>query len=707
MEFFTVSKTPRPVRLSEETRRFADESLHSKYGRETWATPSVCLDGLPDDPSRTSLDLYDIAIRKIAEEAPVRIVDGELVSGAATLGVAITHNVPAMIGGHSICSSVSHLTVNFEKVLKIGINGFDREIDESLARHKGDEKKERFLKSAKSVVASFRIWHERYLAALKEKGMDENYDVLTRVPFEPAKSYREAVQSIWFTFAWLRVCGNWPGFGRLDKMLSPYLEHDLDAGILTLDEAREILAHFFIKGCEWVRGEECGSGDAQHYQNIVISGIDADGNDITCRATYLILDVIEELGIGDFPTSVRLNKKSDEKFIRRVAEVIRHGGGVIAIYNEDLILDAMTGFGYPLSEARNFANDGCWEVQVPGKTCFSYCPFDSLRILQHETLGGRTLTYPDFESLFAAYSRDLYAKVAEITDGINGRFADTSVPACDWEWKDGTPCTCVSIFEDGCIERGTSYFEGGAVYNVVSPHIGGLPDTANELYAIKKLVFDDKLVTFEELNKILLNNWEGAEELRAYVRSHYRFYGNDNDEVDMIAARIIDEFAAHAAECGKRTKVFLPCGVSTFGRQIEWAPGRTASAHGFRYGDVLAGNFSPTPGTDFEGTTAIIRSYCKADLKKMVTGAALDVSLLPSSVAGETGLEALVGLIRGFLSLGGFFGQIDVADPEILRAAQEDPEKYATLQVRVSGWNARFVTLNREWQNMVIERDSK
>ena len=151
---------------------------------------------------------------------------------------------------------------------------------------------------------------------------------------------------------------------------------------------------------------------------------------------------------------------------------------------------------------------------------------------------------------------------------------------------------------------------------------------------------------------------------------------------------------------------FVP-GVSTFGRQVDWLPNRTATAFGYRKGDILAGNDSPTPGTDCAGATAMIKSHCKADLVRQSCGAALDVKILPATLSGQSGVDALVSLMRGFLALDGFFLQLDAVDVETLRAAQENPQDFKTLSVRVSGWNARFVTLNREWQNMIIERNAQ
>ncbi len=712
MIFYTAFDSPRPIRLPESTRAFAYASLEEhRYGLEAMNTPAVPLDHVEGIADLSPLEIYDIAIREIARKAPIRLVNGERISGAATLGYAIHHVVPATREGHALHSSISHLTADFETVLRRGVNGIRADAERALEIHKGTDR-EAFIRSCLSALDAFSVWHGRYMEALRAAADSETTDEeararfaatrghLERVPFDTPTSFHEAVQSLWFTFAFLRLTGNWPGIGRIDYLLGPYLERDLAAGVLTLDEARDILAHFFIKGCEWVRGGNCGSGDAQHYQNILLGGIDEDGRDVTCAVTYLVLDILEELPIGDFPTTVRVSKNTDEALLRRVAEVMRHGGGALAIYNEDLVLDALTGYGYPLAEARKFANDGCWEVQIPGKTYFTYSPFDSLWILQHRTLGAyaEDVDYPDYEALFAQYLSDLEDHVRHLCTSI----ARTSVPTKDWAWSPNMPCTVVSLFEQGCIEKGLSYLEGGPVYNVISPHLGGLADTVNALYAIKKLVFEDKRLTFRELMTVLRENWEGNEPLRQFALNRYRYYGNDNPACDAVAAAVLDNFAAICRRYDGLCPIKFPAGVSTFGRQLEWAPHRLAAPHGRKQGEVLAANASPTPGTDREGVTAMIRSYCAADLTKQVTGAALDCKLLPTSVRGEDGLNALVAILRGFVAEGGFFLQPDVADARILHEAQEHPENYQTLSVRVSGWNARFVTLCKEWQDMVI-----
>lgn len=702
MIFFAVNGE-RPIRLSEETRKFAFDSLNHKYGQDACKTPAVSMDDVKNFEQLSALEKYDMAIERIVNEAPIRICDGEKISGAATLGLAITHFVPATFNGKAFFESVSHLTIDFETVLKKGVNYIQNQAEESLKKHKGTEK-EAFSNSCLHCLDCMRIWHSRYLDELKKMPeYQANYENLKNVPFDPATSFYEAVQSIWFTFAFVRLCGNWTGIGRIDWLLGDYLEKDLEKGVLTVDEAREILAHFFIKGCEWIKGGDYGSGDAQHYQNILLGGIDENGNDVTNTVTYLVLDILEELGISDFPTTVRINKNTDPKLLTRIAEVLRLGGGVIAVYNEDLIIESLVDYGYTLGEARKFANGGCWEVQIPGKTYFIYTSFDSLQILQQNTLDNysESVSFSDFDSLYSAFIDNLRRGVQGIMDECNAdRFICTTIPIKEWKYRPIKPCTVVSLFEAGCIEKGLSYLEGGPVYNVVSPHIGGLPDVVNSLYAIKKLVFDEQKVTFCQLMSILKNDWQDNEALRLYALNRLTYFGNDNDEVDLIAKRIIDDFAQICD--GLISAYKTPAGVSTFGRQLDWCGLRLATPYGKVKNSVLAGNFSPTPGTDKEGATAIIQSYCKADLKRTVSGAALDIKLLPSAVNGENGVEAIASLIRGFAALGGHFMQLDIADTELLKQAQEHPEEYQHLSVRVSGWNARFVTLDKVWQDMII-----
>lgn len=699
MEFFTYNYEKRPVRLKEETRQFAYDSLNHKYGKDTRKTPAVSLDTMPGIEEMSRIQKYDIAISEICKNAPIRIADGEMLSGSATLGNAIDHVVPATYKGENIERSVSHLTVDFETVLKIGMIGISKKIDERFSDPELTDEQKAFLMSAKNTVESFKLWHKRYLDELKDREeYKDNYQNLLNVPMNPANSFYEAVQTIWFCFAFLRLTGNWPGIGRLDVLLGDYLKKDLESGKITIKKAREILAHFFIKGCEWITGDDTRSGDAQHYQNIVLAGIDENGNEVANEVTYLVLDILEELNIGDFPTTVRLNRNSPEKLLRRIAEVMKHGGGVLAIYNEEVVIDAMTNVGYSLSEARRFANDGCWEMQVPGKTNFIYAAMDALSVLLIDTLNlnGTPNHFDSIEELKETFFEKLKIRQDVLYDLL---FNSDGSPK-----KDECPATTVSLFEEGCIKNAADYNMAGTTYFVRGSHLGLIADVGNSLRAIDKLCFIDKIMSFDSFMEILKNNWEGEEALRQYVLNEISYYGNDDDEADSYTKEIADRFADMIFEYKTQKNSFFVPGISTFGRQIEWSENHTATPHGYKKGAVLAPNMSATPGSDVSGATALIKSYCKIDLRKQTSGAALDLKLLPNSVKGEEGTDALVSLMKGFVLLGGCFIQPDIVDNSVLLDAQKHPENYASLSIRVSGWNARFVTLSKSWQDMCIEK---
>ena len=481
-----------PMRLGQATRELAQLALSGAWGRAL-AETTLSLDGRAEFALLSAEMRYAQCVKLIAEEAPLRIFSGMWLVGSASLRQASCHELPVRCDGRPAFSSTSHLTLGFDQVLKVGYRGLRARVEERLATGELDERGTDLLQAMQVCLDAAAIWHQRYLdelTVLAEGAVGEErarllaiYDNLRLVPELPPENFTQAVQALWFLFAFQRLCGNWPGIGRIDAMLGEFLARDLASGAITLDEAREMLAHFWIHGCEWIGAPNSfgGSGDAQYYQNIVLAGVDAEGNDLINEVTYLVLDVVEELHISDFPIAVRLNSHSPERLLRRIAEVQRHGSGIVAVYNDEVVIPALVEFGYPIREARRYANDGCWEVQIPGETCFSYRPFDMLALLQ-EILGITTEdeppAYADFDALYAAFYHRLARQIAEIH-----RDADTFALG-------GPPSTLVSLLEQDCIARGRGYYDRGARYNVYAPHAGGLPDTGNNLFAIQKIVYE-------------------------------------------------------------------------------------------------------------------------------------------------------------------------------------------------------------------------
>jgi len=694
---FSPSGEDCPKRLSEKTRMLAKRYLSGEIGRsmksvlEIDVGVKIPLSFYLEMPSNNKL--YAEAVRMIAEKSPLRILAGEKIAGAATLKEATYHQVPLLDE-----ASVSHTTIGFEHALEVGYNGIKEQINFRISRGGLNVDQVDLLESMLSCIASAGIWKNRHLEELKETGNDEVFESLKNVPENPPVNFREAVQALWMLWDFQRLCGNWSGIGRIDKMLGPFLKRDLAAGKINIDEARELIAHFWIKGCEWITAENRGSGDAQFYQNVVLAGVDENGHELANEVTDLVLDVVEELHISDFPIAVRLSSKIDERLLRRVATIQRLGGGIVAVYNEDKIIPSLVKFGYPLKEARNFANDGCWEILIPGKTSFGYQPFDMLAILQETlSLNSKNDAIPEFASFDILYEDFKNRLALKLSTMINEYIPSISLST-----------VLIDLLVEGCIEKARSYRNLGPKYTVLSPHAGGMADVANSLFAIKKMVYEDCKFTLAELVRILRDNWDGYEEVRRSIQQKLDFYGNDSKEADEIVRRVFDDFTELAAMVPCRNGILRPAGISTFGREMTtFLSDRTATAAGTKKGDVLALNFSPSPGTDKRGPTAVIKSHCSVDFSKLPCGTALELKISPANLKGEKGLDALVGLMKTFVSLGGIFMQIDVVDTVMLRDAQLHPEKYPNLSVRVAGWSARFATLSEQWQELIINRSEQ
>ena len=274
----------------------------------------------------------------------------------------------------------------------------------------------------------------------------------------------------------------------------------------------------------------------------------------------------------------------------------------------------------------------------------------------------------------------------------------------DHELDVNRPATLVSLFMEDCIEKAKGYYNGDTRYTFRAPHAGGMPDVCNSLLVLKKAVFEDSLISLKRFVNVLRDNWNGAEELKGRMRKSYRFYGNDDPESDEMMQRLFDDYTDCVGYIPFRNGIHRPAGISTFGRKVPWLEHRMAVFHGFGKGDILATNFSPTPGTDNRGPTAALKSYCKVDFDKLPNGATLELKMHPSCVDGGAGKRALVALYKSFIALGGFYLTIDVIDTEVLKNAQKNPERYPNLAVRVAGWCTRFTTLHKKWQDMIIQR---
>ncbi len=659
-----------------------------------------------------------------AEKSALDILPEELLAGSASNIQAVRHFIPGFLPAEESGipnHSISHTTVDFGDAVRKGLKGLEKEI---ISRKEGDpdQHHQDFFLGLLDVIRAMRIWTKRYIAAYKEILADisqQQYHgncsrlvkILERVPENPPETFAEAIQSFWSFFEFQRLCGNWSGLGRFDEILGPYLDADLAAGRITLEEARELVAHFWIKGAEWCWGlrkknprPEPDSGDAQNYQNIILSGIDAEGRHIENHVTFLVLDVIAELHISDYPVAVRVNRNTSDKLLQRIAAVQLLGGGIVSVYNEDTVLDGLVKSGFAPAEARRFTNDGCWEVIIPGHTNFTYVPYDIYYLFQQTLLetGGR-VSYGELYDGFLAKVREL-AESFKSTQANYGTFPEKKSPGDYPERQIKAADVVLSLLEPSCRESGCSYTLHGTKYVMRGFHLAGLPDVANSLYAIKKLVFEEKLVSLPKLLEILEADWSGYEDLRLRFANDLLYYGNDNQEADAVLQKVFADCAAAAGKNRKIHDIIVSVGVSTFGREIAWAEARLATPFGKHAHEYLAPNLAPTPGTDRSPLTAVVNSYCRMDFTATPNGCPLDLRLSADVRNIPDAEKMLAGILKSFVEQGGFYLQIDTVDPEMLKAAQKDPDRFPNLVVRISGWSARFATLEKKWQDMIINR---
>ncbi len=705
-------------RLCEETRALAARYLKGEYRHRLRDMGFRLADlHLPEDcPPEIRHGKNTILT---AERSAIDILPEERLAGSASNIQALRHRIPGFPADEEWSDSISHTTADFGDAVRKGLKGLEAEIRERM-KSDGVSRHQDFFNGLLDVIRAMRIWIKRYRDACREMLNSPEYaryetnlravlSRLEKVPENPPESFAEALQSFWSFFEFQRLCGNWSGLGRFDEILGPYLSRDLAEGVITLDEARELVAHFWIKGTEWCFGlrkdsdREPGSGDAQNYQNIILGGIDREGRQIENEVTFLVLDVIEELHISDYPVTVRLNFNTSDALLRRIADIQLLGGGIVSVYHEPQILRNLKKLGIPEEDARTFTNDGCWEIILPGQTNFGYFPEDYLIPFQQALFAEKT---PEsYEELY----QNFLDRVRIMADGkrkyieslcLPGRHhpgdaPEMPVPAAD---------VVLSLLEPSCRESGCSYTLHGTRWVFRAIHMAGLPDVANSLYAIRELVFRHPIVSLPELVRILKNDWRDEEPLRLRFARSLKYYGNDNPEADEILRQVLHDCSAISGEKSRIRYITVPVGVSTFGREIAYAPNRLATAFGKHAHEFLAPNLAPTPGTDESPITAVLNSYCRMDFSDTPNGCPLDLRLSAGIRRTPGAAESLMQLLRVFLQKNGLYLQIDTVDPEMLRQAKKDPDRFPNLVVRISGWSARFASLSGEWQDMIINR---
>jgi len=630
-----------------------------------------------------------------------------------------------------------HVVIDFEDMLSLGFDGlaqksklvketFDPTLPENL-------RKRIFLQSVAIACKAAADFGRRYallarnLAARcsSNERRQELYDiarVCDRVPAGPAETFREAVQSVWFAFLLSQTesNGHSMGLGRFDQYLYPYYKKDIEDQRITRDDARELIVCFWIKVAElnklrsW-RNTRTKTGYPM-FQALTLGGQTSEGLDAANDLSYLCLEVTSDLKLTAPTVVARFHPETPEDFLLACCRAnLNHGGGLPGLFNDQVAVPTLLNMGVPIEDARNWAVLGCAEMAVPGKSCSNYGGggfFCLLKLLEITVNGGTNpatgiclcpdegnlSTFQSYEDMEHAFKRqvDYYLE-----------FLPICANAVSIAYAEGTPTPLLSAMMTHRIEIGSDHSEGGGPnYNNTIVQFHNSANVGNALAALKKLVFEEKLISGSELKEILASDFAGSrgEEVRQMLLNRAPKFGNDDDSVDLHTRQAVNWFV-------DGVKKFKPIRGGVFGPSLQTITSNVpegeiigATPDGRRAGEPTSDNASPTAGSDLSGVTAAIKSVAKLEHEQHPNGTLFNLKIHPSVIDGNKGMSKYAALIRTFFELGGYQIQFTLVSAETLKEAQAFPEQHPNLVVKVAGYSALFNMLERSFQDQLIAR---
>ncbi len=689
---------------------------------------------------------------------------------------AIEHGI--FTPGNYFYNGIGHLTVDYNKVLSVGYNGIIAEAKAEKKRlNQGDmdfAKRTHFLDAVIMSCDAAIKYAERYSALAKsmakttadfgrKKELEDIAAVCARVPKHGAESFREACQSFWFVQMLLQIesSGHSISPGRFDQYMYPYYKKDLDSGKITRETAQELIDCIWVKlnDLNKVRDAASAEGFAGYslFQNLIVGGQDKYGRDATNDLSFMAITATEHVFLPQPSFSVRVWNGSPHEFLIRAAELTRTGIGFPAYYNDEVIIPSLQSRGLTLEDARDYNIIGCVEPQKAAKTdgwhdaaCFNMCrPLEmvfssgkdkGIQIGPETKDVSEMQTYEEFES---AYRRQMEYFIELMVNADN---------AIDLAHAERCPLPFQSSMVEDCIGRGKSLQEGGAVYNFTGPQGFGIANVTDALYALRKLVFEDKKYTLSFWKKALENNYgmdmdqamatkltediiksllasgkeptaediktvyltvrrndasaedkKKYEELLSDIVSLTKF-GNDDDEVDSFAREVAYTYTKPLERYKNPRGGMYQAGLYPVSANVPLGAQTGATPDGRLAYTPIADGVSPAAGRDIKGPTAAANSVSCLDHYIASNGTLFNMKFHPSALSGRAGLENFVALVRGYFDRKGSHMQFNVVSRETLRDAQKNPEKYKSLVVRVAGYSALFTTLSKGLQEDIINR---
>jgi formate C-acetyltransferase len=552
-------------------------------------------------------------------------------------------------------------------------------------------------------------------------------DNCAHIAHKPPETFYQALQLTYFLQLVLQIESNGHSLslGRLDQYLHPFYQRDREGGSLSEESALELLENTWVKLLSinkirpWAHTRYSAGGPL--YQNVTIGGTDAKGNDAVNPLSYLILESVARMRLTQPNLTVRYHRSMSRDFLLRCVEVIEMGFGMPAFNNDEIVVPEFEKLGVAPEDARNYSAIGCVEVAVPGKWGYRCTGKHFLNFMLvflaalHNGVDpvsgkqfcegtGHFRDFRTFQEVLEAWEKQIryYTEAGIAVDA-----------AIDVVLEENAPDILCSVFVDDCLDRGRTIHEGGSVYDFVSGLQVGIANLGNSLAAIKKLVFEDRVITAEELLHHLDNNFEGeeGEKIRLKLVNGAPKYGNDEEYVDALLREAylvyLDEIEKYRTVRHGRGPIGCRYygGTSSISANVPSGAAVPATPDGRKAWTPLAEGSSPASGTDVSGPTAVFHSVATLPTEKILGGVLLNQKLTPDIIRPIENKQKLIALLRGFFDqLKGWHVQYNIVDRETLLRAQKEPEKYRDLVVRVAGYSAFFTTLSPETQNDIIAR---
>lgn len=689
---------------------------------------------------------------------------------------AIEHNI--FTPGNYFYNGVGHVTVKYWEVLEIGFEGImekaQKELDGCSVGDGNYARKSHFLEAVILSCKAVIDYAGRYAKLAQEMAAQTSDPVrkqelfviaenCSRVPAKGAQNFYEACQSFWFVQQLLQMesSGHSISPGRFDQYMYPYYKKDMEAGTITREFAQELMDCIWVKLNDLNKCRDAASAEGfagySLFQNLIAGGQNKEGEDVTNDLSVMCIQASMHVHLPAPSLSVRVWNGSPHEFLIKAAELTRTGIGLPAYYNDEVIIPALQNRGLSLEDAREYNIIGCVEPQKAGKTegwhdaaFFNMCrPLElvfSNGMDKGEMVGiptGDVTQMKNFDEFFDAYKKQMEYCISLLVNADN---------AIDVAHAERCPLPFLSCMIDDCLKEGKSVQEGGAVYNFTGPQGFGIANMADGLFAIRKLVYEDKKVSMKELKEALAWNYDkgldaqsasdmtemimkamqkagrnvdastaegllktfmgmkpGEQKTQRFKEIHDMIdevpkFGNDIPEVDYFAREVAYTYSKPLQKYNNPRGGKFQAGLYPVSANVPLG-GQTGATPDGRYAHTpVADGVSPSAGKDVKGPTAAATSVSRLDHFIVSNGTLFNQKFHPSALSGREGLEKFVALIRGYFDQKGMHMQFNVVDRQTLLDAQEHPEKYKHLVVRVAGYSALFTTLSRSLQDDIIRR---